>query len=264
MRQKLLLVAAVAFGLLAFFLTHQQIELERRKVLGAAQEVNLIEFVKPMARGDMIKSEDIRRLKQKRFKSIRQKEIPWEQRGKILGRTLDVAVERGQTLEWGDLKVSSERKSGLSSIIPMQERALSIPVDAIAAVSHLIQPGDNVDIIGTFRFPEMKGDRALDTVTLTILQYVRVLATGSDYGLITAGEQSTGKRSYSTITVSLTPKEAELIVFAMQKGKLILTLRSQEESAIEKDIQSVNFRFLEQKLESYNLDRERRRHSIRK
>ncbi len=262
MKQKLLLLAAVLFGLLAFFLTHQQIEYERRKIQGTAHEVSLIKFIKPMSRGDKISAENITISKERRFKKNTFKEIPWEKRAIILGRELDVSVTPGHILEWSDLKVSSEMKNGLASRIPMQERAVAIPVDAIASVSHLIQPGDNVDIIGTFKFPEMKGDRSLDTITMTILQYVKVLATGSDYGALKMGQQQTGRRSYNTITLSLTPKEAELIVFAMQKGKLVLTLRSQEESAIEKDLQSVNFRFLEKKLESYNLERQRRRHYI--
>lgn len=262
MRQKLLLVAAVFFGLLAFVLTYQQIEAERNKALGATVFRDLVIMAKPMARGDVIQAGDIKRLRQRRFKTNVYSEVPWEQRESIVGRVMEVAVPRDHVLEWSDLKPASRKKSGLAAIIPMEERAVSIPVDTISSVSGLINPGNNVDIIGTFRFPEAKGDQALDTITLTILQNVRILATGSDFGA--SGDERGGRsRGYSTVTLALTPKEAELIVFAMQKGKLNLTLRNQEETKMEGNLQSVNFRYLEKNLESYNRERAKRRHYIK-
>ena len=41
------------------------------------------------------------------------------------------------------------------------------------------QLNDNVDVLGTFRFPDLRGDNSLDTVTITILQNVKVLAVGN-------------------------------------------------------------------------------------
>ena len=41
MKQKLLLVAALFFGVLAFILTYYQIKIERDKALGAARNVTL-------------------------------------------------------------------------------------------------------------------------------------------------------------------------------------------------------------------------------
>ena len=56
MKQKLLLVAAVFFGLLAFVLTYQQIENERNKVLGLTKDVSLIAFKRAMASGESSRS----------------------------------------------------------------------------------------------------------------------------------------------------------------------------------------------------------------
>jgi len=159
---------------------------------------------------------------------------------------------------WSDLRQASTRKEGLNSIIPMGYRAISVAVDPISSVSGLIRPDNNVDIIGTFHFPDMKGDQSLDTITLTILQNVRVLATGTEtVKALDGAERNVGvKRSYNSVTLCLKPKEVEMIIFASQKGKLTLSLRNYEETAIEPDTQSVNFRYLQQNLQKYNKERQ--------
>lgn len=256
MKQKLLLVAAVFFGLLAFILNYQQIEAERAKAIGSAELKRLILLKRPMSSGDTIKAADIEMVQERRFKTQGTPEIPWEMRETIVGRTIDVTLPETHILTWGDLKPASTRKEGLNSVIPMGSRAISIPVDAISAVSGLIRPGNNVDIIGTFHFPDMKGDQSLDTITLTILQNVSVLATGTDTVKAVDGtDRGVARKSYNSVTLCLKPKEVEMIIFASQKGKLTLSLRNFEETKVELDTQSINFRYLQQNLQKYNRDR---------
>jgi pilus assembly protein CpaB len=116
-----------------------------------------------------------------------------------------------------------------------------------------------VDVIGTFHFPDARGDSSLDTVTMTILQRVKVLATGSDIGYAQQnGSQSATAvpRSYSTVTLELTPKEVEMIIFAQQKGSLTLSLRSYEDPNITTDLQSVDWAYLQQHIKEYTAERE--------
>ena len=122
----------------------------------------------------------------------------------------------------------------------------------------LVQPNNYVDLIGTFRFPDTRGDSSLDTITLTILQRVRVIATGTDMGfLASSAGQNYAARSYSTVTLELTPKEVEMIIFASQKGRLTMSLRNYEESAITQKLQSVNWNFLQKNIMNYNAEREK-------
>jgi pilus assembly protein CpaB len=58
------------------------------------------------------------------------------------------------------------------------------------------------------------------------------------------------------VTFEVTPKEAEMLIFASQKGKLTLTLRNYEDSTIIKDMQSINFKYLEEHLPDYTRERE--------
>jgi pilus assembly protein CpaB len=121
-----------------------------------------------------------------------------------------------------------------------------------------------VDILGTFTFPSNKGDPQLDTVTLTILQNVTVLATGKDTArsLTEAAIQTGGgarrPSSYSTVTLLVTPKEAEMLVFAMQKGRLTLTLRNPSDVSSARDLGNINFNYLEKKVGEFNDARQER------
>ena len=67
---------------------------------------------------------------------------------------------------------------------------------------------------------------------------------------------SAAGRSYSTVTLELTPKEVEMIIFAQQKGTLTLSLRSYEDPNITTDVQSVDWAYLQQHIKEYNAERE--------
>lgn len=263
MRQKLLLVVAVFFGLLAFFLTYQQISQEKKRIRGSTVELNLIVTTRSLAEGETITAGDLAENRIRRFpKDVSDNDVRWEDRARIIGQKLGRSIGRGEIVRYYDLAMLGSRRGGLASIIDQGERAISIAVDATSSVTGLISPDDNVDIIGTFRFPDMKGDQALDTITMTILQNVRVLATGTEMGQTASmpGRRTQARaKGYSTVSLALTPKEVEMIIFASQKGRLCLSLRNTEETKVEGDLQSVNFRFLEQNIPRYTQERQQRK-----
>ncbi len=259
MRQKMLLLGAVLFGLLAFALTYRQIEAQKREIMGTAETAVLIRLTKNKTVGDILADGDLERYEIRRPRGGGQsREIPWSEVSRVYGRTLETSMTQGQLLLNTDLKPVSQRQ-GFSGAVRAQWRAISIPVDPVSSVTNLIQPNDNVDIIGTFRFPDVRGDTALDTVTLTILQDVKVLAVGNRWGPYAL--DPTGGRSYSTVTVQLLPEEVEMIIFASQKGKLSLSLRNYEDKVIDLggEARSINFKYLEKEIPRLNRERERKR-----
>lgn len=264
MRQKLLLLAAVVFGVLAFFLTYKQLQYERNKYKSRTKVVHLVRMKTDMIEGEQIQTDNVIKYSIERLRTHQTDEIPWSKVNKdVIKHKLEDAVERGHVLRYSDLKPEKIReKDGLAGIIKNGHRAISIPVDSVASVTNLVKPGDNVDLIGTFRFPEMKGDRSMDVVTMTILQNVYVLATGKDMAIARRGSTRTKLKGYSTVTLALTPKEVEMIIFATQKGRLVLSLRSWQETEFEDDLQSVNFRYLEEKIPEYNKERKRQQRSM--
>jgi pilus assembly protein CpaB len=75
---------------------------------------------------------------------------------------------------------------------------------------------------------------------------------------MSSSQPQSAARGYSTITLALTPKEVEMIIFASQKGRLSLSLRNDEETKFDSDLQSVNFKFLEKNIPVYNSERQNR------
>lgn len=261
MRQKLLLLGAVLFGLLAFVLTYRQLEAEKRRIMGDSETVVLIRITRNMVENEEIRETDVARYPVRRNREVRgvSREIPWSEVSRVIGRRLETSVTANQILLSTDLKPLT-RRQGFTGVIQSGWRAVSIPVDPVSSVNNLVQPGDNVDVIGTFRFPDVRGDSALDTITLTILQDVKVLAVGNRWGAAASDPAAAG-RNYGTVTLQLFPEEVEMIVFASQKGRLTLSLRNFEDERIERSIESrsVNFKLLEKEIPNYNRRREERR-----
>lgn len=150
-----------------------------------------------------------------------------------VNQKLNFPLKRGDTLLWTDLESETDRLSfqGMSYSISEKERALSIAVSETAGVAGHISPNDHVDILCTVNDRE-SGEEA----TLTLLQNITVLATGDD----TSGEER-GRRRYSTLTLSVTLEEAEILVFASKKGELTTVLRHPENITTAEEIQKVGF-----------------------
>jgi len=263
MRQKLLLLTAVLFGVLAFFLTYRQLKQERLKLKSITRQVVLVRLKNTKIEGDSIDAGDIEPVKVERLRSNITDEIPYSKRiTDVIKHKVSQMLEKGTILRYSDLKPERIRsKDGLAGFINLGQRAISIPVDTVSSVTNLVKPGDRVDLIASFRFPELKGDKTMDMVTLTLLQNVYILAVGKDLPVQSKNRRK--NKGYSTVTIAVTPKEAEMIIFALQKGRIALSLRSYQETGYEKNLQSVNFKYLEEKIPEYNKAREKRERSIR-
>ena len=131
-------------------------------------------------------------------------------------------------------------------------------ISGASGVSGMVQPTDRIDVLGTFSFPSKRVPGEMETVTLTILQDVTVLATGQRLAKQNVYRRSGRDTSYSTVTVEVTPREGELLVFAQQiKGRLALALRNPSDVSFESDLPEINFEHLESKLPELNLFRQR-------
>ena len=124
----------------------------------------------------------------------------------------------------------------------------------------MVKPNDHVDVIGTFDLGGASGSgaRERNLVTCTILQNVLVLATG------TQTSKSRAKTSlpagYATVTLEVTPREAEMLAFAEQiKGRLVLTLRNRNDTSYEKELPKVDFEKIRSEIEELNLKRQQQK-----
>jgi len=112
----------------------------------------------------------------------------------------------------------SRKAEQLSSNVPTGLRAIAIPVDETSSCGYMIKPGDDVDVLLTY---DKVMDKRSYMVTSTMLQCARVIAVGE--GLEDGGGESS--RKYSSVSLAVSPQEAQLLAFASEKGRFTLLLR---------------------------------------
>lgn len=152
----------------------------------------------------------------------------------ILGQISGSTIFKGEQII--ATKLLSIEDAGLAFKIPKNFRAFTISVDEITGVGGHIRPGNYVDVMGIFDFGDsVKADQR----GVTLLQNVYVLAAGQNLGQavpvnvsgddpMMKGQQTAarGGGMYDTITLMLTPDEAQKIMLAQEIGSLSLSLRS--------------------------------------
>ncbi len=140
-------------------------------------------------------------------------------------------------------KVFKREKAGLlSGVLDPNMRAVSFSVSPDTGAAGFILPGDRVDVLLTHSKAQealqkkMKpGPRdpktpifVLQQATETILRNVRVIAINQT---TTAPAEGAPAIPTQTVTLELTPKEAELLITARNMGRLSMVLRSLQETA---------------------------------
>jgi len=107
--------------------------------------------------------------------------------------------------------------AGLTVRLEAGKRALALRVDEIVGVSGFIVPDDRVDIILTTTPQGAAGDAKISKI---VLQNKRVLSVAQ------STEQKDGKPQLArSITLEVTPEEAEKLSLASQEGSIVLALR---------------------------------------
>lgn len=118
---------------------------------------------------------------------------------------------------------------GLAFLIPSGMRAITVAVNEVAGVAGFIKPGEKVDVIGTME-PKKSAD---GSVSWTVIQNAAVLAVAQNLGEVPKGENKYGESGDSkeqgkistSVTLAVTPVQAEKIALAEERGQLRLTLR---------------------------------------
>lgn len=138
-----------------------------------------------------------------------------------LGReTLVVYMSKGEQLT--TQKLAQSGGGGLSSKVPKDFVAVSIPVDEVSGVGDQVSAGDKVSLIGTFS-PGPGGPDA----SRVLINNVEVLATSNEtVGSDKKGIGNGGGLTKKTITVAVSPANGERLVFAAEKGHIWVMLQS--------------------------------------
>lgn len=122
-------------------------------------------------------------------------------------------------------KVGRPSDVGLPVRLAPGKRAVSIQIDRVKGISGLLQPGDRVDVLA---IPPRSAGGELPR-TAAILRGIRVLAVGTALETSSA-TPSPDYQNSTTVTLEVTPQQADLLASADANTTLRLALRSPRES----------------------------------
>jgi len=267
MKQRIVLIAAVAAGLLAAVLTRlylsaKDAEIDAMKARFNARfgDMEVLCYAEAVPSGAIVRR-GMLGTKVVPAAGLRGQALTIENLGDVVGRKLLFQHNAGDVMFWSDIEGGNPRIEGLAAIVKKGMRAVSINASGAASVTGMVNPNDHVDVIGTFTFPDESGKRDQSAlVTCTILQNVLVLATGKLTAKM-AGRDSSGtpQGNYSTVTLEVTPREAEMLAFAEQmRGRLSLSLRNRSDVSYEKELPQVDFAKIRSEIEDLNMKRQQK------
>jgi pilus assembly protein CpaB len=150
-------------------------------------------------------------------------EIDEEARAQVYGAAIRPARDTaaGEPIRRGNIVRPGDRDF-LQVVLTPGARAIAIPVTTGGASTGLLYPGDRVDVILTQNFKGESTTITRRSVSETVVENLRVLAIDTPDAKAPAGGGSFGR----TVTLEVTPEQAEKINVATELGKLSLTLRS--------------------------------------
>ncbi|QDU40734.1 hypothetical protein Mal4_50940 [Maioricimonas rarisocia] len=117
-------------------------------------------------------------------------------------------------------KLSEKGGGGRSLQIPKGMRVISIPVNDTHTLSGLLQPGDRVDVLVTYKSRNTRGGSV--TKTKTLLEYTEVFSVDARTVTDVNGETA---QSAKIVSLLVTPEQVNYVKLAENKGTLAISWR---------------------------------------
>jgi len=237
LKTKVAFAAALILGIAAVFGMQHILDTYRKDVV--SRQVNMVFADTPLKAGDVIVQNNVS-IAECVGRTARVGDIDQSRLQEILGRNLVRNVAAGDVLNEADF-YKPVADIDFTSEVPLNYRAITIPVDQVAGVAGLIKPRDRVDVIGTIAvMSSTPGGSRSSMETLTILENVTVLAIDNrtaEHANLPERLRREGRSSYTSVTLSVSPQEARIITLAqaMSQGMLTLALRNPADNSTDVD-----------------------------
>ncbi len=134
------------------------------------------------------------------------------------GRVAQVHIDKGEPILLSKLAPQGTA-AGLGGLLEPEKLAVTVKTDEVSGVAGFITPGDRVDVLVEMSTPGTSGEH----FSKIILQNLKVLSKGQIW-------EQTGEKKpqvVNTVTLEVSPEEAELLNLASFQGKIRLALRNQ-------------------------------------
>ena len=156
-----------------------------------------------------------------------------------IGQAARAPISAGEQVLTSQI-TSNTVELGFSGQVPAGMRAVSINVQEVVNSGNLVQPGDSVDVIGVFQVvgktvdgstvlvKDNSGDQPKRLTSVTLAQDVKVLAVAQSFddtpSKTPRTASKTGQGDVKTVTLAVTPEDAQKVFLADEDGTLRLAL----------------------------------------
>lgn len=230
----MMLVIAIVLALLATFLTAQYLQNRESSIAAeiaaradqGGPKVSVVVPVRDLAIGSPL-DENVVAARPVPADLLYPGAITVEEFDSYKGQSLIRPVFKGRPLLKADLR---PMYADFAGTLEEGTRAMTIEVDELNSVAHMVQPGNRIDLMLAIR-----RDDGGQTV-VPFMDRMKVLATGQK--IMPDGEErpagSNRKTfSYSNLTLQVTPSQAARLTLAQDLGKMRFTLRNEKDELTE-------------------------------
>ena len=143
----------------------------------------------------------------------------------LQGRVATVPISKGEPIL--ESKLAPEgTAAGLSGLLDHNMLAVTVKTDEVSGVAGFVNPGDRIDVL--VELPKGGGEDGKDHYSKIILQNIKVLSKGQVWDQ--TGDKNNPK-VVPTVTLEVSPEQAEMVNLATFQGKIRLALRNQANKA---------------------------------
>jgi len=196
----------------------------QRPATAEVERVPILVAARPLRVGTLLRAEDVvaRPVPVAEVPANALRDSPAQRQdlaGAIVRRNLSAAEPSlpGDVLRRGD-------HGFLAAVLGPGMRAVTVAVDAVSGSAGLIWPGDRVDLLLTQTL-DQREDPARRVVGETVLRDVRVIAIDQMIAQGAEGSSPAAARQVRTVTLEVTPRQAEQVAVATRLGRLSLVVR---------------------------------------
>jgi pilus assembly protein CpaB len=212
----------LGFGAVAWISVHPQPSVSA----AAAAEVRVFVAAKPLRAGSLLKADDITTalIQTGKLPAAALKDST-VQPGDLTGTMLRRSLMPGDPVLGSDILRPADRGGFLAALLGPGMRAMTVAIDAVSGTAGLTWPGDHVDVLLTQTIDDATLPIGRRVSALTVLGDIRVIAIDQQLVQGAAPGAETTKPA-ATVTLEVTPVQAERIAVATRLGRLSLVVRS--------------------------------------
>lgn len=221
----LLSVAALGFGVVGITGAHGfitgQIEAERARLQRQHQLTPIVVVRRDTPAGTYL-TEQLLATREVPLRYASASSVGADEYESVLGKILQVSMKAGEPVLSTSVGAPAD---GFSEQVRHGIRAMTIEIDEVNSVSGMLRPGDRIDLLFSTRSP-LAGANGSD-ISRPLMQDLLVLATGSQTDNRYEGPDEFN--AFNTMTVEVSPEQAQKLVLAQRSGRLTALLRNPDD-----------------------------------